>query len=216
MHLAKAYKKFNSRCFSYKSRADEIYLKSIKLSKWEFNYLTEVLLSDMWQSWCKFNRTMFLSSCWGTKARNGDLITGIAAGKSWQRLCYEAKQSAFGNNTTPQGHLNFLMRKEPTWGDLDVFLRIISRVQPSNEQQLSTAYGSFHNIKQLQLIRNACAHKNQETFLDVKLLNRHYSGAAISRPTEVAWKFNPAKRALAVDIWLYEMRMIADLATSTT
>lgn len=215
MQLSKLYKKFDSRCKSYSNRALHITTNQSNLSRWQYNSLTEVLLSDVWQSWCKFCRDLYLSSCRGCVARNGQRIHSLPHDQSWQRLGYLAKRASQNNNPTPQGHLSFAIRKEPTWGDIDIFLRIISRIQPQNQQTLLSAYGSFSNLKQLQRVRNACAHKNVETMSDVRQLSSDYSFHRLEAATDIAWKLNVAEGVFGVDLWIYEMNLIADIATSS-
>ncbi|MFQ1930149.1 hypothetical protein ACK34T_11655 [Aeromonas veronii] len=213
MHLAKLYSKFDSRCRSYNQRITEIKSNELKLRKWEFNYQTEVLISDIWQSWCHFTRKLIMSSCRGTIARDNSIINARTADNTWRRLGYEAKQASIQHNITANGHINFLIRKEPTWGDLSNVSRIITGLGPSNKNNLLGAYGSFSQLKDLQLVRNACAHKNIETLNSLIPLSSRYNFGSLSCATDVAWAKKNGSNDFAIEHWLYEMRQISDLAT---
>ncbi len=215
MHLGKLYGVFQSRCSTYYGRLYSIHDRSKTLPKWEFNYLTEVLISDIWQCWCHFSRDLYLTSCRGTKARDGTCIISKGGDTSWQRLGYEATQSLRGHTNKATGHISFVMRKEPTWGDLDAFLRIVNGVRPANYNQLTLAYGSFTTPKDLQRIRNASAHKNVENLssLSKELLTPGYSHA--QHATDYAWQVISSNRAFALECWLWDLLKIADIATET-
>ncbi len=215
MHLGLLYSKFDARCKSYNIRVASIIASKGTVDEWKHCYLTEVLVSDMWQSWCRFSRELFLSSCRGCIARDGQEIFGISGDKSWKRLGYMAKQALGSQNATAHGHLNFQLRKEPTWGDLNVFLKIVNNIKPDNYQTLLSSYGSFSSLKDLQLVRNACAHKNVETMTEVSSLSNVYNFNKLGCATDIVWKNRLQSRDFAVEVWLYEMNLIADLATST-
>lgn len=215
MHLGRLYSKFDSRCRSYNARVAIINASKDTIDDWKFRHLTEVLVSDIWQSWCRFSRELFLSSCRGCTARDGQIIPAIQGDKSWRRLGYRAKQASVLQNATAHGHLNFPLRKEPTWGDLDVFLKVVAGIKPHNYQTLLSSYGSFTSIKHLQLVRNACAHKNFATMTDAATLSTAYNLGKLSFATDVVWKNTLNGREFAVEIWLFEMNLIADLVTST-
>lgn len=215
MHLGKLYSNFDSRCKSYFARIREINGKVSTNNEWEINYLTEVLISDIWQAWGNFCRELYFSSCRGTRSRDGGIILGMPGNHSWQRISYEARQAAFGQNTTVAGHQNFPMRKEPTWGDVDVFIKIVNAIQPSNSVTLLSIFGSFTDIKHIRRVRNACAHKNVESIGDISMLASNYSFPKLSYATDMAWKIKPGDADFAIEIWLFEMNLIADHATST-
>jgi hypothetical protein len=107
------------------------------------------------------------------------------------------------------------MRKEPTWGDLDVFIKIAQDVQLSNKNTLLTSFGSFSSLKNMQLVRNACAHKNVETISTLNGLSSSYSFSKLDFATDIVWSDDNNNGVFAIDIWLYEMNLIADLSTAT-
>lgn len=218
MHLGKLYKKFDYRCKSYDARLKDILSRKNKIPTWQFNYLSEVLISDIWQNWCLFSRELIMASCRGTTARDNSRISGRLGDNSWQRIGYEASQFALSrtSSTSPTGHINFLRWKEPTWGSLDKFIMIVNGLNPANKTTLVSTYGSFSSINDLQKLRNACAHKNVETIYGLYPLTARYKFSKLTSPSDVAWSQLNKGSELALEFWLYEMNLIADYATSTS
>ncbi len=214
MHLYKLYRHFDMRCKSYSNRANEILSSRGSISIWQFNYMTEVLISDVWQAWNFFCRELFMSSYRGCVARNGQLIAGLAGDHSWKRIAYVAKQAKSNKSPTSNGHNAFPIRNEPTWGDLSVFIDIVNKIRPDNYNNLLASYGSFSSLKQLQYIRNACAHKNVETMDEIRQLSSVYRGGKIKSATDLAWRINISESVHGIELWIFEMNLIADLATS--
>jgi hypothetical protein len=139
----------------------------------------------------------------------------IYADNSWQRLGYEAKQR--GKPLKANGHNGFLIRYEPTWGDLDVLVDIILALKPHNQNCLLTAFGmGLKDINYLQLARNACAHKNVETIKEfVNNTHLYYDVSQLKRPSDLAWSIKIGTHSFAFNTWLYEMRVIAKNAIRT-
>lgn len=216
MHLGKLYDNFDSRCQSYTARINHIISMRSSIDNWKYNYLTEVLVSDIWQSWCNFCRNLLFSSCRGAYARDGSIIAKRGGDNSWERLGYEASQGIRNQTLRTNGHVNFAIRKEPTWGDLDKFIKATQALQPSNSNTLLSIFGSFTELKNLQLVRNACAHKNVETITDLLSLSSEYSFSELNCVTELAWQNKKVGgHEFAIELWLYEMNLIADYATET-
>lgn len=214
MNLAKLYAGYRARLNSYRVRANELRENQSQLKDWEFSYKTEALISDLWQSWCHFSRELYLASCRGTTTRNGLKVTPLNnVPKDWKRLCYIARQTYQNNNINDTGHNNFYIRTEPTWGDLEAFIKIASGLSLHNRSQLVAAYGSFSNIKHLQLVRNACAHKNVETIRELNSYNYLYNFGRLVKATDFVWSTNNQSKTIAIDLWMYEMSKISDLAT---
>lgn len=216
MHLGKLYRNFDSRCESYSRRIQQIQSSKGNIENWEFNYKTEVLISDMWQSWCHFTRELIFSSCRGTLARDGTGISERSGNNEWKRLGYEASRNLRSQALTANGHNNFRIRHEPTWGDLDNISAIVSGLAPHNMNTIISAYGSFYKLKDMQMVRNACAHKNVETLMSLNPLATRYHIGTLKNATQVAWSIGRGTtNELAIEQWLFEMNMIADLSTST-
>ncbi len=74
MKLETLFASFDKKCKKLEKRAFDILNQKYAISQWEFNYLSETLISDLWQAWCNFCRELLLLSCRGTKDRNGNVI----------------------------------------------------------------------------------------------------------------------------------------------
>lgn len=93
---------------------------------------------------------------------------------TWQRIAYEAKQSVLGNRIHPTRTITY-HRQEPTWGDQASLITIVNTLQPNNANTLITAFGlPLQGGKHLQIVRNACFHKNEETLSSVKSISIYY------------------------------------------
>ncbi|HBW2208631.1 hypothetical protein FKK34_06250 [Klebsiella quasipneumoniae] len=174
-------------------------------------------MSDLWQNWCHFCRSLIHKSCRGAiSADNSTIIPRIICpDNSWQRLGYEAKQR--GNSLKTNGHNGFLIRYEPTWGDLNVLIGIISALKPNNQNCLLAAFGmGLNDINYLQLARNACAHKNVESIKGlINETHLYYNVTHLKRPSDLAWSMKIGTHSFAFNSWLYEMRVIAKNAIKT-
>lgn len=119
-------------------------------------------------------------------------------------------------NLQPNAHISFPMWREPSWGDMSKLVKIITGLHPSNENTLLNYFGTSSRLGDLQLIRNACAHKNSETLLRLQNLSLYYNFSKLQHPSELAWATLKGSNDTAFFYWLYEMNLIADYATSTT
>jgi hypothetical protein len=215
MRLEKLYNKFISRCRVFENRIEIVNSLRGTESTWKINYLTESLISEIWQTWCFFCRDLFVFSCQGDRARDGSVIAAKMPKATCKRICYIAAQTRQNASVKPNGHLLFHMRREPTWGDLDVFLDLVLKLQPTNQNNLISSFGSFTKPKHLQLVRNCCSHKNSELFLELAGLSTTYGFTALKHPCEIAWSNGVPSTIFAIELWLYEIEQIAILATKT-
>ena len=211
------YKNFIHRCSVYQTKIDHLRFNRAKYDDWEYSRLTEALMSDLWQNWCHFCRSLIHKSCRGAISSDSSTIIPrlICNDNSWQRLGYEARQR--GKPLKANGHNGFLIRYEPTGGDLDVLVDIILALKPHNQSCLLTAFGmGLKDINYLQLARNACAHKNVESIKDL-INNTHlyYDVSQLKRPSDLAWSLKTGTHSFAFNTWLYEMRVIAKNAIRT-
>ena len=169
-------------------------LLDIALSRWRRRALAEVLISDLWQIWNDFVREMLLASCGGCFTRSGVPVPPRPGNNSWQRVSYEAKQIV---QCRRQGKVVKIKRRavnshrfqDPTWGDLDYIVDLVAGLNPQNAATLTTAFGSTsRGLKDLQTVRNACFHKNDESRKAVKDAEKTYFSSATTRqPSDLAW-----------------------------
>lgn len=206
-----------SRLNGYQIKSADLQSQIGKIPNWQHRYLTESLMSEVWLTWCHFSRDIVHKSIRGTKARDSRRIVSRAGNNSWQTIGHQSRRAA-----NSQSHLTatppmFLMRHEPTWGDAGSIIKIINALMPSNHAQLATAYGlPLMGPKHLQLVRNCAAHKTIENLVYLRSnLALTYSFHSKATPAEVAWALKTGTPDLAIDVWIEDMRAIADVATAT-
>jgi len=212
IYLSNLHNRFINNIYKLEQRADTIRNDIIAADKWNSKYLTESLLSDLWQHWCVFCREVIISSCRGCKTKSSALVGNRLSDNSWQRIGYEARQGANRSAVQPNRNINYL-RNEPTWGDIDKLIDIIAAVNPNNKNELITAFGiNLNGPKHLQITRNACAHKNVETMMMVKSISISYIVNRINQPYELSWEIDNNSRKIAIYKWIEDMLIIADNA----
>jgi len=216
LSLHVVYRWFDRRCRSYEKKVNELYLNKSSYHDWEFRFLSESLLSEIWQSWCLFSRILLLKSLRGCNTRNGCSINARVGDNSWNRICYEASNAFRGRAITSTAHQSFKMRHELTWGDPNVFIRTVQHFSPPNKAALLSAYGMpLDGIKHLQKVRNSCAHKNIENIIELRALNSIYNFSSIGSPVDVIWSTKRGTNTLAIEQWLYEVNLVADFSAAS-
>jgi hypothetical protein len=90
------------------------------------------------------------------------------------------------------GTPNSVLRVEPTWGDVDVLAKVISRLRPTNFTQLLAAFSTGHpSAKALQLIRNGAAHNHIQSLNDILTLRSAYLVFPVGHPTHAMFWIEP-------------------------
>lgn len=174
----------------------------------------EGLISALWQHWSLFCRRVVCSSAVGCVTRSGSNIPACVAPPTWERVSYVAWRVHSRGGIRP-GDVNTDLRLEPTWGDVQRTQDVIAALKPANEQQLISCLGSVSRGPiDVQLVRNAAAHRNRQTFAAVKGLSLYYNAARIRHPAEVVTWTEPASRDFVFIAWADEMRLLADLMTN--
>ena len=197
----------------YEDRSEEIILKYNTIATHEFKYLSEGIISDAWQSWCCFCRSVIHYSCNGATRRNGTVIQKRNTLNSWQRIGYEAAHAA-SPRIKPNGVLTHI-RNEPTWGDISKIIDIINTLNPNNKSQLNTAFGlPIFGPKHMQIIRNACQHKNQETMTEARRVYSYYSARTNNPPSFIIREIDNSKTSFVIHSWLDDIKIIAENSTS--
>jgi hypothetical protein len=155
--------------------------------------LLEGLLSRAWQSWGAFCRTCVIDSCVGTVNGAGVAIAPLPQATSEPHVSGAAIVAKQKRNPPYWGAPpNTLLRVEPTWGDVDVLVKIVTRLSPTNAPQLLAAFSSGHaSAKALQLIRNGAAHNHAQNFADIQTLRSSYVVFPISHPTQAMFWIDP-------------------------
>lgn len=149
--------------------------------------LLEGLLSRAWQSWCLFGREFVVESCRGTVDASGTPIAGLIAAVSDEAVSGAAIRAgrAPASPSYWGASPNSMLRKEPTWGDADVLVRILQRLSPTNAGKAQAAISNaWQYCKAVQTIRNGTAHNNPQTLVDVRSLASSYVAFPITHPTQ--------------------------------
>jgi hypothetical protein len=205
------------RLTKYAARAAFLQSQLGQIPSWQHRYLTESLISDIWLSWCWFSRILIHKSLRGTKARDNTVINGRTGDNSWQYIGHQCSKAALAQNHLGPAPSGFLMRREPTWGDIGALIKIVTALTPANKNQLLTALGlPFSGPKHIQIVRNCAAHKTIENLNFLRgqfILTYDISGAAT--PEEVVWANKLGSSDLAIDLWLHEMRIMGEVATAS-
>lgn len=213
--LTDLHKNYLKRFIVIQNRAQEAQSLLSHLEPWRLRYLTEGIISDLWQSWCTFCRNVILFSCEGTVTRNGSTVISREGSNSWQRIGYEAACAARGANVHPTRHLSY-RRHEPTWGDQNKIIDIVMRVGPTNSNALLTAFGlPVYGPRHLQIVRNACSHKNIESIKDVRNLSINYFAAPLHSPSDLAWFIDRNSNCCGIYSWCDDLSLIVEEATKT-
>jgi hypothetical protein len=93
--------------------------------------LLEGILSQIWQTWCRFCRTVVVESCLGTQQVSGASIPGLPNALSDLHVS-GAAISAWRKKKPTWKTTNSVLRHEPTWGDVDILLDIVRGLSPAN------------------------------------------------------------------------------------
>jgi len=172
---------------------------------------TEGLLSECWQVWCKFCRDVVVRSCLGSTRSGGVGVPATYA--SWEQVSFVAARQRNGVRPAAQG-TNALLRKEPTWGDLDVVQDVVTALAPSNQAQLKHAFSLTPEIDHIRLIRNGAAHRNHQTLADVIAFQHRYRAFPATHPLQALYWIDPGNAQLLLKARMDDMRVVARAAVS--
>jgi hypothetical protein len=187
---------------------------SSALTPWKLRFLSESLLSSIWIDWNTFVRYIFIESCSGTTSRRGTVIPPRAvADNSPERICYEVKQYASGNNV--QASKIYSGSQDPTWANPDKIITCITGLAPANASTLQQAFGAGNLVghKRIHLVRNACAHKSRLNRAGVMALTTSYPTKHFLDPIDIIWGTNANTQSIAIFEWISDLETMADLAT---
>lgn len=206
-----------TRLAGYERKSNHLQSQFGLIPDWQHRYLTESLLSEVWLTWCLFSRHLIHKSLRGTNTRDNQRIPSRLGDNTWKTIGHQSSKASKAENHLSPTPASFLMRREPTWGDIDSIIKIINTLSPANKNQLLTAFGlPFTGPKHLQQVRNCAAHKTVENLQSLRSsLALTYDLPLKATPSEVAWSFRTGTPDVAIHVWLYELKTIADVATST-
>jgi hypothetical protein len=176
----------------------------------------EGVLSKIWQCWGNFCRECVFQSCLGTITSSGVAVPALASATSDQLVSGAAVRAKKLTAIAPYwGPANSILRNEPTWGDVDVLTRIISRLGPSNAGQMLAAFSSGHSsARSLQRLRNCAAHHNNETMADITLMAPYFVAYPISHAVQAMFWLEPSTNDYLVTASIEGLRDAAEAAIS--
>ncbi len=161
--------------------------------------ILEGLLSRVWQAWGGFCRSCVVESCLGTTDGAGAVVMKHVSAFSESHVSGAAIQAKSKSAVHIWGSTNTILRIEPTWGDVDVLTKIIPRLGPANQGQLLAAFSAgSQSAKALQFIRNAAAHNNQQTMLDVLNIRSRYLTFPVTHPIQALYWIEPGSKDFLV------------------
>ena len=102
---------------------------------------------------------------------------------------------------------NTVLRAEPTWGDVDVLVKVLIRLRPANFAPLLAAFSSGHqSSKALQLIRNGAAHNHIQNLNDIQMLRSAYLVFPIGHPTHAMFWIDPKSSDFLITHAMQELK----------
>jgi len=171
------------------------------------------LISETWQAWNGFSRSVIIASLKGTISGGGLTITSAYSVNSFDEIRFAAMQAS---RKSPIKALKPIAgdHLEPTWGDLGKANTIISILAPSNQSQLLSAYGSAILLSDLQKVRNACAHISSDSLKSIRSLQVRYSDNQFSHPSDSIYWVDPHTKDYSWLSWTHEMKLVAAAAVA--
>jgi hypothetical protein len=174
----------------------------------------EGAMSAAWQAYCTFVRHLCIESSRGCTTSAGISHGASIMPVSWERASYIAGRAARQRTIHATG-LNNLLLNEPTWGDSNKIVDVIDHLNPGNKNILKRYLaGGLNGPKHSQIVRNACAHTNQQTKAAVSALAVSYIAHPINHPTDALTWVDPVSSDFAFVSWLDDMRAIGMGAVS--
>jgi hypothetical protein len=169
--------------------------------------LLEGLLSRVWQSWSAFCRSTVCESCLGTTNAFGSVVVAHPKAASEAHVSGASIRAKSTATAPTWGTSNSVLRHEPTWGDVDVLSKVISRLGPSNQSQLLAAFsGGSQSAKALQTIRNATAHNNNQTMTAVNGIRSRYVTFPVTHPVQALYWIDRSSQNFLVTHSVEELR----------
>lgn len=169
----------------------------------------EGALSDAWQAYCEFVRSVCINSAIGCVTSSGATTAPSINPPVWQRASHIAIRGAANRPPHPT-NVNQTKRLEPTWGDATKIIDIVTALAPTNASTLVRFLGgSLYGPPHCQLVRNACAHKTDQNLQGVRALSVLYLARPIAAPTDCLFWIDTVSGKPTFISWLDDMRAIA-------
>ena len=204
---------FERRLRAHLLRAERTYVEAVVLSRHDQRHVRrhrmEGAVSDAWQAYCDFVRSVCMHSAIGSVTSQGTVTLPSIVPATWERASHIAARVS-RNKPPTIGGVNNNKRIEPTWGDVAKVIRVVSALSPTNAHTLVSNFGgSLYGPPHCQKVRNACAHKNDQNIQAVRELAVFYVARPITIPTEALTWIDTISGKPAFISWLDDMRDIA-------
>jgi len=208
---------FKIRLSACNSNAVAIFSKK-GIDSWERSYLTESLVSDIWQGWCFFTKELIGKSCLGTTTTNSVTLSSIAVSffgvtsVDWRHIGFAASKIAQSRPYSPVGGVINSIRQEPTWGDIDKLINIVSGLPIANKNTILPflSQPEASRVRHVQKIRNAFAHRSAENDSELlRVVSPDYQAASFINPEEYVWSKHSSTNNMAVFTWINDMDYLA-------
>lgn len=202
---------FNRRLDKLSLIVDDVLANRSTMSNNDRYALTEFIVSETWQAWNAFCKDVIIKSVQGCTARDGAVIPVRANSKNdYWRICYEASCQAKSQKVKANGHLSFKFYNAHTWGDANKMILVVNGISPSNAPRLLNGFGAMTHVKDIQSVRNACAHKCNEVIASLKAeLMTKYNIRTVVHPADYAWTNTLIGNDIAYFLWVKEMKNTA-------
>ena len=165
---------------------------------------------ELHASWATFCRLYFLSSASQARTRTGRVTSSLTGLYQIDPLTFAVHQE--------RRHLRhsngpWSSRDEPTWHDVNVFLRLLAKAGCSNALDVATAISlGSSTLQDLTTYRNFAAHKNVDTALKVRRMQ--FSSYSIPRqidPLDFPLVVAVGRSQSIVEDWLDDVDTIVSL-----
>lgn len=175
--------------------------------------LQEGLISSLWQAWGEFCRDAVIGAVQGANTTAGVLVNSPAySARTDLEIAFVAKRLA---TAQPIGTIRSVAgrHQEPTWGDVNKLILILSGLAPTNVSTMLSAFGSAAAIRDLQTYRNASAHICSDTLAMVRATRVRYQDTHFRHPSDTMRWTDPATKDYLWRTWIDEMDLVSDVAT---
>jgi hypothetical protein len=211
--LKEHYDRLCRRLDAYELHFAKILKERTSIPRRRLYFLQEGLLSQTWQAWNAFCRTLAISSATGTITRQGAVLNPCVVPPTSERVSYVAR-CVRERKSPVAGDINSILRYEITWGDVIAFGRLVAELQPQNQTTLQAAFGGVSGGPiHMQKVRNCAAHINAETLNELRAIRVSYSSTLMGHPTDAMRWIDQTSKKYAYIAWLDDLKLIADVAT---
>ena len=170
--------------------------------------LQEGLISSLWQTWCLYCKSIFFGSIRGGITSNGQhIVTPQYFQLTDYELFYVAK--LLGENKPVNQIKQAKPQSEPTWGDVNKLSLIFTLSNTPNSNYVSSPLSSSSLLKDLQMVRNATAHINDNTVQNIKDARVRYSSTKFNHPSDTIFWVDPLSKDYLWKAWVDEIKFIS-------